>query len=177
MISPDVKIKARGFTLIEMVIYIGIAIVMLLLITTLYLALVHARQKQQAIADVEGQGLAAMSLITQDIRNAQSITTPIFGGTSTTTVKFATYATSTNPTSFSVASSTLLITEGTTSPVALTNSQVFVSNISFRNLAYSGTYGSIQVQFTLTHATSTPGYSTSYMKTFDGSATVRRITQ
>ena len=44
--------------------------------------LLGARVKNQVVAEVEQQGEQVMQLITQTVRNAQAITTPIQGATS-----------------------------------------------------------------------------------------------
>ncbi len=151
--------------------YIVIASSLLAIIISLYFALAHARTKQQTITEVETQGMHALRLITQAIHNAQSI-----GTVSTSSITITTGTSSTNPTVFYVASSTIHIKEGVKIPIALTNTNVNVSNAMFTNLSTT-TAGSIQIQFTLSHATTSDRQNTSYIKTFYGSATVRKVIQ
>lgn len=162
---------AGGFTFIELLMYIAVVGILLTMVISLFFALARARTKAQSVVEVEQQGYTAMTLMTQTIRNAQGIIAPSPGATSSTTA-LSTYTASTSPTLFSLASSTLYSTEGSSSPIALTNTQVAVSNLSFQNLAASSTHGSIKIQFTLSHASSSRS-ETNYSATFFGSASVR----
>jgi len=170
------KNYTRGFTLIEVVIYTAIAVVLLALVMTLYGALQSARIKEQAIAEVEMEGDTAMTLITQTVRNAKLVNAPATS-TSASSLSLITYLSSTTPTVFDLSSSTLRIKEGTGAATALTNSQVVVSNLSFQNLSWPGTSGSIKIQFTLDYASTTGQSNTTYGKTFYGSATLLRLQQ
>ena len=169
-------IKKTGFTLIELLIYMVIVSMLFGSVVSLFLVFTHARAKQQAIAEVETQGSATLALMTQTIRNANTITTPANSAT-TTTLSVTTYLASTTPTVFDLAGGVLRITEGSNAPIPLTNSQVIISNLAFLNLARSGTYGSVKIQFTTTYATTSKRFDQNYAQTFYGSATVRHISQ
>lgn len=160
-----------GFTLIELVLYVAISATLLGVVMSLYFTLARTQARQQSIAEVEQQGAAALSLLLQTTRNAQFVVSPT-PGTASTTLILTTYAAAMNPTVFFVASSTLYVTEGSSTPVALTNSQVVISQLSFLNVAASTTDGSIKVQFMLSYA-STTHYETNYASFFTSSATVR----
>jgi len=64
---------ARGFTLIEFIIYIGLAGSLLTVISVLLFYMLRENAKNQVIANVEQEGNQAMQIITQTIRNAQSV--------------------------------------------------------------------------------------------------------
>ena len=59
-----------GFTLVELLLYVGISSAILLASSLFLATLLESRIKNQTIAEVEQQGLAVMQIITQDIRNA-----------------------------------------------------------------------------------------------------------
>jgi prepilin-type N-terminal cleavage/methylation domain-containing protein len=170
------KNKNRGFSLLEVIISLGIAVVLLSLIITLYSALQSAQLKQQAIAEVEGQGLSDLTLIAQTVRNAQSVTVPATS-TSAVSLSLTTYLASTTPTVFDMSAGVLRIKEGLAALVPLTNSQVVVSSLTFQNLSRALTSGTVKFQFTLTYASTTKQFDTIYAKTFYGSATIRRLQQ
>ncbi|HEV7449316.1 MAG TPA: prepilin-type N-terminal cleavage/methylation domain-containing protein [Candidatus Paceibacterota bacterium] len=170
------KSYTRGFTLVEVIIYIAVAAVLLALVMTFYGALQSARIKEQAINEVETQGAVAMTLMTQTVRNAKLITAPATS-TSASSLSLTTYLSSTTPTVFDLSSSALRIKEGVGTVIALTNSQVVVSNLSFQNLSWTSTSGSIKIQFTIDYASTTKQSNTIYGKTFYGSATIRRLQQ
>lgn len=163
--------RKRGFTFIELLIYVAVVGVLLAMVISLFFALARARAREQSVAEVEQQGYAAMTLMTQTIRNAQGIGSPSPGATSSS-LSVSTYTAATSPTIFSLASSTLYITEGSSMPIALTDAQVVISNLTFQNLAASSTNGSVKIQFTVSHASSSR-YETGYSAVFYGSASVR----
>jgi Tfp pilus assembly protein PilW len=160
----------KGFTLMELILYVFVSSIILLAITFgLFLAL-ESRTRQQTVAEVNQQGLQVMQLITQTIRNAKSVTTPSFG-TSSSTLSLQTSDGTRNPTVFYASSTSLYMTEGTTSPVRLTNSHVKISNIVFQNISSAGaTQGVVEISFTLSFASSTNRNEYSYTKDFVGSA-------
>lgn len=161
-----------GFTLIELLLYSAILVVIFpSLVLFLFLAQ-ESRIKHQAIAEVEGQGAHVMQIITQTARNAEHITSPTQGTTSSSLVLDVLSAGS-DPTVFDVSSGVIRITEGVGSPVALTNARVTGSGLSIQNLSLSGTPGTVRIQFTLTHQSGDGGSEFSYAKTFIGSASLR----
>ena len=164
--------QQNGFTLIELLLYLGIAAVVLLGVSIFISLLLQARIKNQTVAEVEQQGAAAMQIMTQALRNANVITSPA-AGSSAASISFSTFATSTNPTTFNLASTTLQITEGASSAVALTNARVHASNLNFSNLSRASTPGIVRLQFTLTYYNPGGRNEYNYAKTFIGSAALR----
>lgn len=161
----------RGFTLIELVIYVAVVGLLFSMIVSLFFAISRARVKGQGVAEVEQQGYAAMEQMTQAVRNAKGINSPA-PGASASSLSITTYLSSTSPTVFSLSGGALTETDGVNAAAALTGGQIVVSNLSFQNLAASSTDGSIKIQFTVSQASST-GSNTNYTATFYGSASVR----
>lgn len=168
-----IKNQPTGFTLVELLIYIAVAAVILLALSQFFALALSIRVKAQSVAEVEQQGTLVLTKMTQIIRNATAITTPITGATSTSLT--LTVSTGTNsPTIFDVASSILRIKEGTANAISLTDSHVAVTNLIFSNLTDGSANGSIQIQFTLSKlnsSTTTNEYN--YTQNFRGSATLR----
>lgn len=77
------RMSSEGFTLIELLLYVSIVGVLLMSISMFFAMMSDARIKNQSISEVNQQGNAALELITQTIRNADSITTPAVGATGT----------------------------------------------------------------------------------------------
>lgn len=69
----------HGYTLIELLLYIGILGSILLSIVYFFGAVVDTRIKNQTISEVDQQGAFLMDKITQTIRNATSISSPGVG--------------------------------------------------------------------------------------------------
>lgn len=162
-----------GFTLIELLLYVAISAVILLAVSFFLQTLLESRIKNQTIAEVEQQGLQAMQMITQTTRNAEAIILPAQGASaSSLTLDVLTGAS--DPTVFDLSSGIIRIAEGADPPVALTNSRVTTSAITFQNLSHAGTPGIIRIQFTLMHINPEGRNEYNFSKTFIGSATLRQ---
>jgi type II secretory pathway pseudopilin PulG len=162
----------RGFTLVEILLYISIASVMLL-VTTLFLqTLLESRIKNQTIAEVEQQGLQVMQMITQKVRNAENITIPTQGANdSSLTLDVLDLAS--DPTIFDLSSGVIRTTEGTSSAVSLTNSRVVASSLVFENLSGTDTPGIVRIEFIITHINPSGRNEYDFSKTFQTSASLR----
>lgn len=161
----------NGFTLIELLLYVAIIGTLLTAVMGFYGLALDARVKNQAIAEVNQQGGLALDQITQTIRNASSVTAPV-AASSGSTLTLAVPTASLSPTTYNVANSTLQITEGTGSAVALTSGDVKVTSITFTNLTRSGTNGIVQVTITVEYTNNTGRAAYSYQKIFTTSAEV-----
>jgi len=162
----------QGFTLIELLLYIAIASIMLFTTTLFLQTLLESRIKNQTIAEVESQGLQAMHIITQIIRNAEAVTSPS-SGSSDATLTLDVVDSGDDPTIFDLSSGTLRITEGIDPAVPLSNSRVVVSGLVFENLSRTDTPENIRVEFTVTHINTEGRNEYNYSRVFYGSASLR----
>lgn len=163
----------KGFTLIELLLYIAISAAVILSVSFSLSLFMQSRAKNQTIAEIDQQGLAVMQIITQTVRNGTAITSPAVGASeSSLTVTVPTGAL--NPTIFDLSSGVLRITEGAGSAVALTNSKVTASGLTFRNLSITATPGIVQITFTLTYTNPSGRNEYDYNKTFIDSVNIRR---
>lgn len=163
----------KGFTLVELVLYVSICSILLLTISSFLSFLLGARVRSQAISEVNQQGFQAMSLITQTIRNGRSIQVPGIG-TSSSTLSITTSNALLNPTIFDVSSTTLRVKEGSKTAILLTNSRVKLSALTFQNVSSSSsTEKIIRISFTLDAVNQGGRSEYSFTKSFSGSATLR----
>lgn len=163
----------KGFTLVEMVLYVAICSILLVTISFFLSFLLGARVRSQAITEVNQQGFQVMSMMTQTIRNGRSIQVPSIG-TSSSTISITTGNALLNPTLFYVSSTTMKIKEGSQTAVSLTNSQVRVSNLLFQNVSsISSTEKIIRISYTIDYINPTGRSEYSFTKSFSGSATLR----
>lgn len=162
----------NGFTLIELMLYVGIAATVLLAAAIFFSLALEARIKAQVVAEVEQQGEYAMRIILQSARNADAVNAPATS-TSDTVLSFAYADAAKNPTVFAVSSGALAVTEGSGQPAALTSARVAVSAIQFFNLSRTGTPGMVRAQFTLSAAGASGRSEYAFSKTFYGSASLR----
>lgn len=163
------KQTEQGFSLIELVIYIGLVSIMLLALTSFITLLLNSRGRNQAIAEVEQQGVAVLQLLTQTTRNASAIITPAAGSIDTALE----IDTGSGQTVFSVIDDQLQLTEAGGDSIAITNDRILVSDFSVRNATRGTSPGIVtwQVTFEYAERSGKPGYS--YSRTFYGSASLR----
>lgn len=164
--------QSRAFTLVEMLLYLGLSAIILVVVSSFLAVVLTARAKSQTVNEVETQASFVMRYITQAIRNADTIITPTTGNAGAA-VTLGMVQAPIHPTTFSLTGSALSVTEGTGSPVALTNSRVVVSGLSFANVSRSGTPGIIRVQFTLSHVNADTRQEYAFTKNYYGSASLR----
>ena len=168
------RFHQKGFTLVEMILYVAICSLFLLTLSTFLSYLLQARVRSQAIAEVNQQGTQVMYMMTETIRNGRTINTPSIGATSTT-LSVTTGVPLLDPTVFSVGTGTVYITEGSRAAVALTNSRVIVSNFVLSNISSaSSTDRIVRISFTLDYKTQSSKTEYSLTKGFTGSATLRQ---
>ncbi|HLC91891.1 MAG TPA: prepilin-type N-terminal cleavage/methylation domain-containing protein [Candidatus Saccharimonadales bacterium] len=173
----DQKVKLQnGFTLIEIILYIGIFSLIIGGIVSLAFLATAARSQNQTRADLNYQGHAAMALIVQTIHDANSITEPAPGNT-TSSLTLVMDDPLVDPTVFDTNThsdyTALQINEG--SPALsndLTNSRVTISNLSFANKSVGAGNKSIMIQFDLTYNNILSRREFDYSQTFSGGATL-----
>lgn len=163
----------RGFTLVELMLYVALAGTLLLGMTLFFGQALQARVKNQSMAEVDSQGQAAMEAITQAVQSATSFTAPgHWAQASSLSLNVPTGGLS--PTVFGVSGGTLQMTEGAAAPVALTNSHVRITNFTATDLSRSGTAGIVQISFDAAYASTSARQEFTYQKTFVTSVALRR---
>ena len=160
--------NSKGFTLIELMLYVAIASLMLSAIVFSVSLVLESRVRQQTVNEVEGQALTVMQFMARAIRDAKTISTPAIGiGGSTLTI-----TTSAGTVTFDVTNNVLQMSEnGAVHP--LTNNRVVVSELTFTNASRVDTPGIVRVSFTLTYKNPESRSEYDYTKTFYTSASLR----
>ncbi|MFA6429179.1 MAG: prepilin-type N-terminal cleavage/methylation domain-containing protein [Patescibacteria group bacterium] len=165
--------KRSGFTIIELLLAIGIMATVVGSASVFFVILTESRIKQETIVEIEDLGNGLVTTIGQAIRNADSVTTPALGASGSSLV--LAYADSAkNPTTFQTISDRIRITEGVTAAIELVPDHVSSTNVTFTNLSSPATAGTIRFQFTLSSINLSGRQPYSYSQTFFGSATVRK---
>ncbi len=161
-----------GFTLIELLLYVVLSGIILSAVAYLSIMLLESRIRNQAVSEVEQQGLYAVEIIADAIRNSEGVNSPAQGGTATS-LSLNVFNAANDPTIFDVATGTLRMTEGATAAVPLTSGRVIASGLRIDNLSKTATPGTIRVEFTLNHlnAVGRPEYE--YGRTFSAAASRR----
>lgn len=162
----------RGFTLIELLMYVVIVSTLLGALSGFFIMTAQSRLKNQSISEVDQQGTLALQTIAQVVRSASSISAPATGVTDTSLTLIVPTA-GVSPTIFSVNSGALQVKEGSGASVSLTNNKVTVSGLSVQNVSRSGTYGAVQISFTVSRINSGNRNEFDYQKTFTTTMSVR----
>ena len=172
----NMKIKNHtnsGSTLVEFLLYIGLAGIMVLVIGGIGLNVFFSSAKHQGMEEVADNGRRVLDLIGQSVTNATGVNSPAVGTTSASlSLQMADGAK--NPTVFDLSSGTLRITEGVGSPVTITSSKITVTSIQFSNVSASGSPGAIRTQATLQHINPQNRPEYAMIKTFYTTSTVKK---
>lgn len=164
--------KEKGFTLVEVLLYIAITGVIIFSISVFLSVVLEARVRNQTMAEVEQEGIRVMQIISQTVRNASVINSPAIG-TSAANISLDVVDVAKDPTLFDLSSGVIRIKEGASAYVSLTNSRLIASGLTFTNLSRASTPGTVRIQFTLTHIKTDGRDEYDYARTFYGSASLR----
>ena len=164
--------KQRGYTLIELLLYIAILGILLGALTSFFSVSLTARIKNESIVEVDRQGEFMIDMIARTVRAADSITAPT-AGASGSTLTLAMPTAGVNPTIFNMSGTTLQIKEGAGATIPLNSGRVAVTGFTAKNLSRASTPGVIQVSFTVSAVNTTGRNEYDYQKTFTTSASLR----
>lgn len=165
--------KNRGFTLVELLLYLGIVIIIIPAITGLVFVMLEARVKARAMNEINYQGDRVVRIINQAIRNSENVINPSkqnFSNNLSLQVADA----SKNPTIFDLSNGRIRVKEGVSSEIDLTNAQVTVSGLNFQNNGLENSPDSIQFQFQINFNNLEGRNEYYYSKVFYGSASLRK---
>lgn len=156
----------------ELVIYGAIVAILSGGVFSFFAANNSLNSRNRAMYEVDTEGREIMRVLTQSLRNAVSVNTPI-QGTSSSSLSLQTDVSASNPTVFDVSGGVLRIQEGAGGTIPVSGNMVEITNVSFQNLGFSGGLSSIAVQFNVRFLNSYNREELRYEKTFYGSATLR----
>jgi Tfp pilus assembly protein PilW len=165
--------KEDGFTLVELLLYAALSALFLTALSIFFALLLESRAKDEAISEVDQQGLQILQIVRQTVRNAEAINSPA-PGVSGSTLSLDVLASPNDPTIFNESSGIFTIAEGAGSPIALNNNRVTISNLLFQNLSRPSTPGTVRIQFTLSYQNPSNRNEFRYQKTFFGGTTLRQ---
>jgi Tfp pilus assembly protein PilW len=164
--------QSNGFTLVELLLYIAITVIIVTTISTFLIMIMTTQVKAQTVAEVEQQGLQVKQLITQTIRNAAAINLPVNAGDTGSTLSVNTFDLTKSPTIFTLNNGTIYITEGTSTPLAITSSRIITSSLVFARLG-AKKQKNISIDFTLSHYNPSNRNEYYYVQTFYATANAK----
>ncbi len=138
--------KKKGFTIVELIIYMGMLSLMILVMTDIFSSIVDVRKESEAVTVVEQDGNYILSKLFYDISHATSITTPASLGASGATLQLVINGV-TNTYSLNNGNLEVVNNNGTN---VLNSVNSAISNISFLRVGNVSGKNTIQLTFTVT---------------------------
>lgn len=86
-ILSELKNKQQGFSLVELLIYMGLSMIILSIISGLFVSIINIRSEAEKTSSVERDGRYMLSRLTYDINRAQDIIEPALLGNNSTTLQ------------------------------------------------------------------------------------------
>lgn len=161
----------KGFTLIELILYIAIVTILLNALVPFAWNMIEGGVKSATGQEVFTQGQYVADRITFEIRNASDI-----NSVSSTQISLATANPATNPTIISLNAGVINLKQGSAPPIALNSANTTISSLNFTNYSSSdGNTKNIQFIFTIKANYSGAGTRQEYNASvqMEGSAEVR----
>lgn len=142
------QITMKGFTLVELIIYMGMMMIILVVLTQIFTSLLDLRLESEASSGVEQDGRFILSRMIYDIHRATSITTPATLGQSTNTLSLVI-----GGTTYTYALQGSNLTLATSSAQIVNSFDNNISNLTFRRLGNDTGKHTVQVTYTVTSKT------------------------
>ena len=163
--------RNKGFTLIEIIIYIGIISGVLVAFISYSLAISSVNNKNHAMATVQSDERIALETIIQKIRSASAVNYPTNGSSQNQ----LSLVTGTGiSTSFSLNGGRLQMSETGQADILLTSNRTTISSLSFTNLAQAGERGNIMIQMTVDYNVPSQNVDYKYGNQVETAASLRR---
>jgi len=165
------KENNTGFTLLEILLYLGIVSIVLLAVGAIGLNIFFGKAKLTAIGEVSQNARFTIERIGESIRSAEVINNPV-QGTFDSTLSLQMANLLENPTVVDLLDNTIRIRKGTGAITDLTSNEVTVTSLQFSNVSYSNTPGTIRIQMTVEAANPENRQEYSFEKTFYTTANI-----
>ncbi len=147
------KIQSRGFTVIELVLYIGLLTIFLVVLTEIFVSVLDVQLESEATSHVTQDGRYIMSRLFYDVSRSQVILSPAAPGSTSSTLQLsiggAIY-------SYSVGTNGMLTATDASGSVPLNGFDTTISNVLFTRLGNSGGKNTITANFTVSSRVTRP---------------------
>lgn len=135
----------NGFTLIELVLFMGLFSIILGILVNLFSVIVDAQMEVQSTSAVESDSKFITTRLMHDIQRAESILTPATLGAQTATLNLSISGTDFQ---YALSNGNLELTEGTDVD-NLNSAETNVTSISFQRLGNIGGKNAVKVSFSI----------------------------
>lgn len=142
----------KGFSLIELIIYLAIVSGVVLSMVLFSLSVSGSRAKTYVAQEVQANARVALNIISQKIKLANGVNMGVsIFGLDPGVLSLSMADAAKNPTVIDLDqdNGVLQIKEGVSSPVAITSDEVKVTNLVFTNLTSTGARENIRIEFTV----------------------------
>lgn len=172
MNNEQPTIKKRGFTLMEMLVYVGVLAIIVTTVSVFFLWAIRSNSKTRVMRETLNNASRAMEIITYEIREARSIYTPTTTSTqlSLETTHYMPAGEKTTYTDFYLCENQLCFKKESQDPIALTSDRVEVKNLLFTQITTTSTYSSIQINLVVEYKN--PAVLPQYQASVDLTSTV-----
>ena len=141
-----------GYTLIELVVYIGILTLLLSVLSSIFSSIVNVQLESTSTSSVNQDGRYLLSKLLYDVKSATTIVTPAAPGDVTSSMQLT--INSINYTYSLDANNNLQVVDGSTGlPYVLNSYDTSVSGLTFTRVGNGGSSDDVRVSYTLTSRT------------------------
>ena len=167
------RVKQKGFTLIETLIYIGIIGAVVASFVVFSMSITNSRNKTYVVQEVQANGRTALSIMTQKIRAASSVTTGSCTFDSDPGELYLVIDGTTNIINLDADDGVLQLTAGAADPVAITTDEVQVTNLVFTDLT-DGDRDNIRIEMTAAYNNLGTDVEYTYSENFQTAVSLRQ---
>ena len=157
------NIRLKGFSLIEILVYIAIFVVVFLAISSFFIWIIKGNIKNKVMREVLDNGRRAMEMMTYEIKEAKGVysSTTTSNQLSLETKKYLTEGENTSYIDFYICDKQICFKKESQSPVAITSDQVEVDNLSFTLIGEKQSSVQINLKIGFKNPTNRPEYRAS----------------
>jgi type II secretory pathway pseudopilin PulG len=140
----------KGFTLVELVVYMGIMSILVGVLGSVFAAIVDVQLESEATASVDQDGRYILSKLLYDMKSASLLTTPSGAGSTSSTLQITVNAI---PYIYSLDGSGNLQVVNHYGTNVLNSYDSQISGLSFQRIGTGGSNDTVRVNFTVTSRT------------------------
>lgn len=136
----------RGFTIVELIMYMGLLTILMAIMTRLFTAITDVQLSSEATGVVEEDSRYIYARLSYDLARADSIVTPTAPGSTTSSLTIMIGSTANT---YSVSGNSLILANGAGAS-SLNGYGTVITNLTFTEIGPSSGKQSIQVKYTIT---------------------------
>lgn len=157
------NIRLKGFSLIEILVYMTIFVVVFLAISSFFIWIIKGNIKNKVMREVLDNGRRAMEMMTYEIKEAKGVysSTTTSNQLSLETKKYLAEGESASYIDFYICDKQICLKKESQGPVAITSDRVEVDNLSFTLIGEKQSSVQINLKISFKNPTNRPEYRAS----------------